>query len=107
MTGEEMERAIEFLLQSQAGHDARLDKLTAQVTETSQQLQVYAQTQTEFIEIATRTMEGLAEAQARTERTLNVLAEAQTRTDAQINRTDERLDRLTTLVEQHVAEGHH
>jgi hypothetical protein len=27
MTGEEMERAIEFLLKSQADHDARLNKL--------------------------------------------------------------------------------
>ena len=98
MTGEEMERAIEFLLQSQASHEARLErtgqqldqltgdvsKLASLVTETSQQLQAYAQTQTQFIEIATRTMTGLAEAQSR---------------------TDARLDRLAALLERHITEG--
>jgi len=91
MTGEEMERAIEFLLQSQASHEARLgrtgqqlDQLTALVTETSQQLQAYAETQTQFIEIATRTMTGLAEAQSQ---------------------TDARLDRLAALLERHLTEG--
>ena len=87
MTGEEMERAIEFLLQSQASFETRLERtdqqlnkltddvnqLTRQVTETSQQLQAYAQTQSEFIEIVTRTMTGLAEAQARTDERLNAL----------------------------------
>ena len=95
MTGEEMERAIEFLLQSQAAHDTRLDQLAAQVseigrqlTETSRQLQSYAETQSEFIEIVTRTMTGLGEAQAHTDR----VAAA----------TDARLDRLAGLFEQHL-----
>ena len=79
MTGEEMERAIEFLLKSQA-------TLEGQIAETSKQLQAYAETQTQFIEIATRTMSGLAEAQSR---------------------THARLDRLAALIEQHVTEGHH
>ncbi|HYP00388.1 MAG TPA: hypothetical protein VER76_09390 [Pyrinomonadaceae bacterium] len=73
MTGEEMERAIEFLLQGQANHQVRLDELTAQVAATSKQLQVYAETQTQFIQIVTQTMTGLAEAQARTDERLNKL----------------------------------
>ena len=86
-----MERAIEFRLQSRAAHDTRPDQLTAQVAETSRQLQAYAGTQTQFIEIAARTMTGLAEAQART--------------DARFDRTNDRLDRLAALVEQHIS-GH-
>jgi len=92
MTGEEMERAIEFLLQSQGKHEARLDELTVQVSETSKQLQTYAETQSQFIEIVTQAMTNLADAQARTERT--------------VNETNSRLDRLAALVERHI-EGEH
>jgi hypothetical protein len=82
MTGEEMERAIEFLLQGQANHQVQLDELTAQVAATNKQLQTYAETQTQFIQIVTQTMTGLAEAQAR---------------------TDERLNKLIVVVEQHIS----
>lgn len=92
MTGEEMERAIEFLLKSQANfearqadHDARLDELTAQVKETSRQLQTYAETQSEFIQITSRNIDALAAAQAQ---------------------TDARLNKLIGLFEQHIVAGH-
>jgi ABC-type transporter Mla subunit MlaD len=98
MTGEEMERALEFLLQSQANYDARLEQTNArleqtnaqleqtneQVAETSRQLQAYAETQTEFIQIVTTSISRLAEAQTR---------------------SDERLDNLIALVERFVSEG--
>ena len=38
MTGEEMERAIEFLLKSQADISARQDRTDAQIAETGRQL---------------------------------------------------------------------
>ncbi len=92
MTGEEMERAIEFLLKNQADFaarqdrtDARLDELTAQVTETGKQLATYAQTQSDFIRAATESITGLAEAQ---------------------ERTDARLNKLIGLFEQHITIGH-
>lgn len=90
MTGEEMERAIEFLVKSQAAHDTRLDQLTAQVTETSKQLQMYAETQSQFIQIVTRTLEAQAEVNASLR--------------AAIARTDERLERLEVVVER-IVEG--
>lgn len=92
MTGEEMERAIEFLLKSQADVAARQDRTDAQIAETSRQLQTYAETQSQFIEIVTQAMTDLAAAQARTERT--------------VNDTNSRLDRLAALVERHI-EGEH
>lgn len=113
MSGEEMERAIEFLLQSQANHEARLgdltervgdltervgelagrvgelaekaDQLTVQVTETSKQLQTYAETQSEFIRAVTQSINGLVEVQTR---------------------TDAKLDKLIGLFEQHIVTGH-
>lgn len=78
MTGEEMERAIEFLLQSQAN-------LEAQIAETGRQLATYAETQSEFIRSATESITGLAAAQAR---------------------TDAKLDKLIGLFEQHIVTGH-
>jgi len=99
MTGEEMERAIEFLLKNQADFaarqdrtDARLDELTAQVSETGRQLATYAQTQSQFIEIVTTTMTSLAESQAQT--------------DAKLKQTDDRLNKLIGLFEQHIVAGH-
>lgn len=85
MTGEEMERAIEFLLQSQA-------TLEAQIAETGRQLQAYAETQSEFIGIVTRNVDALTTAQART--------------DAGLAKTDERLNKLIELFEQHIVAGH-
>jgi hypothetical protein len=85
MTGEEMERAIEFLLQSQAN-------LEAQVAETGRQLATYAQTQSQLIEIVTTTMTNLAESQAQT--------------DAKLKQTDDRLNKLIGLFEQHIVAGH-
>ena len=99
MTGEEMERAIEFLLQSQANFEARMAvfeeqqrRTDAQVAETGRQLAAYAETQSEFIGIVTESMKNLAEAQARTERT--------------VGETNARLDRLAVIVEQHIIAGH-
>ena len=50
MTGEEMERAIEFLLKNQASFDARLE-------ESKRQLDSYADTQAELMRVVTRTFE--------------------------------------------------
>jgi hypothetical protein len=95
MTGEEMERAIEFLLQGQANHQVRLDELTAQVAATNRQVaetgrvvQLQAETQSEFIEIVTRHIEAQGEINASLR--------------AAVSRTDERLDRLEVLVERYI-----
>ncbi|MCA1817603.1 MAG: hypothetical protein LC746_14635, partial [Acidobacteria bacterium] len=65
MTGEEMERAIEFLLKHQADFDVRLNRLseevgrlTGGVGETNKQLRLYAETQTEFMQVVTQFIEG-------------------------------------------------
>jgi chromosome segregation ATPase len=144
MTGEEMERAIEFLLQGQANFDARLGQLlqgqanfdarqanfdarldqllqnqanfeirleqtNQHVAETSRQLQAYAETQTEFIQIVTTAMQGLAASQSRTDERL---AAAQSRMDERfvvidkhLMQTDERLNKLAGLVERIISEG--
>jgi hypothetical protein len=92
MTGEEMERAIEFLLQSQANFEARMSEFEArqrrtdeQLAETGRQLAAYAEMQSEFIRSATESITGLAEAQTR---------------------TDAKLDKLIGLFEQHIVAGH-
>ncbi len=85
MTGEELERAIEFLIQSQAKAEARLDRNDQQIAEMSKQIQMYAETQSQFIQIATRALEGLA---ARQERTEQIIVESNARTDERIAETN-------------------
>jgi chromosome segregation ATPase len=121
MTGEEMERAIEFLLKNQASFESGLVELKEQISETNKQLLMHAETQTELIQIVTRNAEDqrrfnaefrvalreLAAAQARTDESLRNLSAsqehtddslrnlsaAQARTDGQLNQTNEQLKR--------------
>jgi chromosome segregation ATPase len=88
MTGEEMERAIEFLLQSQAdfegrlsAFDTRLERMQEQLAETNRQLQSFADTQAQFIQTVTsfvETQDGingeLRAGQVRLGENLNLLA---------------------------------
>lgn len=106
MTGEEMERAIEFLLQSQAKAEAQiaetwqqiaetnrqLAETDRQVAETQRQLASYAETQSVFIQTVTRTFEAQDQINASL-RAANAQA-------------DERLNKLIRLFEQHIVAGH-
>jgi ABC-type transporter Mla subunit MlaD len=88
MTGEELERAIDFLLKSQANLEARIEQvntnlserieevntnLSARIEQTSQQLGAFADTQAEFIRVVTRTFETQGEFNRRTDERLNAL----------------------------------
>lgn len=102
MTGDEMERAIDFLLQGQANHEARLGALTEQVGEltntvtqlteqvagTNRLMQMHTETQTAFIQIVTQHIEAQGEINASLQ--------------ANINHTDTRLDRLEAVVERYI-----
>jgi uncharacterized protein YpiB (UPF0302 family) len=92
MTGEEMECAIEFLLQSQARVEAQVAETERQLAETGRQLAAYAETQSVFIQTVTRALEAQDE--------INASLRA---ADA---RTDERLNKLIGLFEQHITVGH-
>jgi BMFP domain-containing protein YqiC len=91
MTGEEMERAIDFLLKSQANLEARIEQVNAnlgvrieetsrqlaetneQLGETNKQLGEYASTQTTLIQVVTRTFEAQDALNRRTDEKLNAL----------------------------------
>ncbi len=91
MTGEEMERAIDFLLKSQANLEARIEQvnanlgaridetnrqvadLTRQLGETNRQLGEFAGMQTTFIQVVTRTFEAQDVINRRTDDRLNAL----------------------------------
>jgi hypothetical protein len=84
MTGEEMERAIDFLLKSQANLEARIeqvntnlgariDETNRQLAETNRQLGEYASMQTTLIQVVTRTFEAQDAINSRTDEKLNVL----------------------------------
>lgn len=99
MTGEEMERAIEFVLKSQAKAEALIAETNRQLAETDRQLAEtdrrladYADTQSVFIQTVTRVFEAQDQ--------INASLRA---ADA---RTDERLNKLIGLFEQHIVAGH-
>ena len=86
MTGEEMERAIEFLLKNQADFDVKLNRLSEEVSnlsegvaETNKQLRFYAETQTEFMQVATRFVEEQSRINAEQARTNAEFRTTQTR----------------------------
>ncbi|MBC7909384.1 MAG: hypothetical protein H7Y30_02725 [Pyrinomonadaceae bacterium] len=78
MTNEEMERAIEFLLKSQAGFEVQL-------AQTSQQVQVMAETHTEFTRFVRGFMEAQSELNQSVRETLRSLTLAQARTDERLS----------------------
>ena len=126
MTGDEVERSIEFLLKNQATLETQIERTSHQVEETNKQLEetnkrleetnrrleetnrrleetnerleMYAETQTQFIQIVTRHIEAQGEINASLRGAVHELAAAQTRTDA-------RLDRLVETVERFITEG--
>ena len=104
MTNEEMERAIEFLLRSQATLESRIEQTNEQLARTDEQLAQtnmvvsgLADTQTDFIRVMTRTLEAQAEYNISTRATHLELAAAQARTEATVTKLAEKIDRLTDL----------
>ena len=107
MTGDEMERAIDFLLKGQANLELQVEKTSRQIAETDRQLaetdrqlaetnrqlaetnmmlRLQGDTLSTFIEVTTHSFSNLAAAQAR---------------------TDERLNALIGVVEKHISQGEH
>jgi hypothetical protein len=84
MTGEEMERAIAFILEQQARLNATVERLSEKVDRN-------AETATALLAIAEIHEREIAELR-------------QTQAAAQA-RTDERLDALISTVERHISEG--
>jgi hypothetical protein len=78
MTGEEMERAIEFLLQSQAN-------LEAQMRQTSRQVEVLAQTHAEFAQFTRGNIEALNEHTRSIRETVRALSINQARTEERLS----------------------
>lgn len=67
MTGEEMERAIEFLLQNQATLEERVEQTQAQLAELTAVVRMQADSQGQFNQTVTTAITSLAEAQLKTE----------------------------------------
>jgi len=107
MTGAEMERAIEFLLEHQASLDQRIEQTNIQLGELSQRLNTYAEIQSEFIEIATRSIQALGASQERTDRMLGQLSTQQLETGrmlAQLGTHQVETDRVLAQLSTHQVE---
>lgn len=75
MTGEEMERAIEFLLQNQATLEQRVEQTQAQLAELTNVVRMQADSQGQLNRTVTTAITALAEAQQKTEAKVDRLAD--------------------------------
>lgn len=75
MTGEEMERAIEFLLQNQATLEQRVEQTQAQLAELTNVVRMQADSQGQLNQTVTTAITALAEAQQKTEAKVDRLAD--------------------------------
>jgi methyl-accepting chemotaxis protein len=104
MTGEEMERAIEFILKNQAAFDA---KFAAEREETNQQIRGLSakdQQTREFLDELTRIVAQNSENIARNSENISRNAETVARNSQQIERNSQQLSHLSSIVEN-MAEG--
>jgi hypothetical protein len=113
MTNDELERAIDFLLKSQANLDARIERTNEQLAQTSEQVVMlgrhvgdFADTQAGIMKMMTRTFEAQAEINDSFRVAITELATRQTRTEDSITRlaeaqidTNHRLDTLIDIVQ--------
>jgi uncharacterized FlaG/YvyC family protein len=113
MTDEERQRKMDFIIEQQAQFAVDiqvlregLQDLRAAQARTDEKLAAYAETQSEFIEIITRSIQALVDAQLRTDAQMKQTDEQTKRTDERLSRTDERLNALIDIVERHISEGH-
>jgi prefoldin subunit 5 len=74
MTGEEMERAIEFLLQNQATLENRVTQTQEQLGELTRVVQMQTNSQGQLNQTLTTAITALAEAQQKTEAKIDRLA---------------------------------
>ena len=114
MTGEEMERAIEFLLQSQANSEARIARLEAaqedtsrqiaatgrQLAQTNQLLDAFADTQAELIRVSTETLAAQNRINEDVRIGMGQLRLAQETALAAIHKLSDRQDRTEASVER-------
>jgi ABC-type transporter Mla subunit MlaD len=86
MTDEEVERAIETLLNNQANFELQLEKTNQQIERTNQQLGILADSQNEFTQIAASAFESQAEVNANLRASLASLAETVSKLAATVER---------------------
>ena len=112
MTGEEMERAIEFLIGNQARFDARLEETNQQIAQTNRQLaqtnqrlEAFAESQAQLIQVVTRTFEAQNRINEDTRRWQEESQRSQDAAWAAIRQTEQTVDRLAEIVRRQIEGG--
>ncbi len=98
MTQEQMENAMNFIVEQQAKFSVDMDLLKESQAATDQRMKEIMAVQSVHQEV----MEQLTEASANAFKILAELGKAQKQTDKQLATTDERLNILINVVENHI-----
>ena len=109
MTGEEMERAIEFLINNQARFDARLAETNQQIAETNrqlaqtnQQLDAFAESQAQLIQVVTHTFEAQNRINEESQRNQDAAWAVIRELGVKQDRTEETVNRLAETVRRQI-----
>jgi vacuolar-type H+-ATPase subunit I/STV1 len=113
MTGEEMERAIEFLINNQARIEARLDarfeetnqqiaETNRQLAQTNQRLEAFAESQAQLIQVVTRTFDAQNRINEESRRWQEESQRLQEAAWAAIRQTEKTVDRLAETVRRQI-----
>ena len=119
MTNEEMQKAMDFIVNQQAQFAADIQKLQESQTETAQLLNRLAAVTVKGFEDTNAKINALIDAQIRMDENLKTMNENLNRTDENLKKTDENLNRtnenlnrtnddlrsLIALVDRHLREG--
>lgn len=106
MTNEEMERAIEFLVQHQAQFSADMQAMRVEFDQRMTTLENKFGKLTDAAIGVTAMLGQLVKQQTESDEKIKVLTEKQTATDAQLKETDERLNIFINVVERYISERH-
>ena len=91
MTSDELERAIDFLLKSQASAEARSERTEEQLRQLTERVNSFADTQAHIMQVMTQTFDAQARFNESLRAALTGLAANQTQTEASVRETNESL----------------
>ena len=94
MTPEEMQRTMQFLLENQAAHDARLAEIETTLGKLSRETSALASTQREMQSEFREGLQTILRVSEQTMSAVRQVAEAEARTIRRVNDLEDRVDRL-------------
>ena len=106
MDDEKFERQMEFILEQQAQFAAKIGQLEDNLGRLVGVVERVVDTVDRLAQVTAERFEAVDRRAEETDRKLDALVDAQIRNEEMMSRLGERIDRLATTFERHIADGH-